>query len=260
MDRARKSKGSRGFIKREIVSGFLDGRRGRKQCQERFGQKNTPKKFLPLKTDFLGLCQYREALPRFPITQVATRQSKRPKRYTSFVSTLGWIEILLMPRSRTIYTRCHKESKTGSWHVLQTVRERQNKRKRRYFFCPRCCSAGAMMYYGGLGPRDLYCNHCIPLKSINSVINSSQAVATRRALAMRDYDSLGKLLLRGYKGLLGYRLAMDMAQNHTKYIPDLRSNDPRHRDLIKRVVYNDRLQCKTNGRLLYVDQSFIVRR
>ena len=217
-----------------------------------------------LKPSFLGVgflqkCQYREVLPRFPITQVARRVSKRGKRFMSSISTIGTPEIVLLPKSKTIYTRCHANGQAGAWHCLQIVRHRKSRRKRKSYFCPRCCGSGVMIYFGGLGKKDIYCNNCVPLPSITSVLNSASVKTTRRSIAIKDYDSLGKLLKGGFKGLISYRIAMDIMMHPGRYVPDLRGNDKRHRFVIKKVVKKDLLRCKLQGRLLYVENKIIVR-
>ena len=169
------------------------------------------------------------------------------------------IEIVMLTKGATMYARCLGAKSRGAWHCLQIVRQREFKFKRRYFFCPRCCAAGSMLYFTGFGRRDIACNHCVDLPSINTVINSTAAVQTRSAIALKDYDSLGKILKKGHSGLIGYRLAMDMMSNQHKYVPDLRTNDKRHRDILKKHRYENRLQCQQRGRLLYVNKKLIVR-
>ena len=116
-----------------------------------------------------------------------------------------------------------------------------------------------MLYFGGLGKKDIYCNNCVPLPSITTVTNSSSVKTTRKSIALKDYDALGKLLKGGFKGLVSYKIAMDMMMHPNQYIPDLRGNDQRHRFAIKKVVKKDLLRCKLQGRLLYVENKIIVR-
>ena len=183
----------------------------------------------------------------------------------STVSTLADLEIVHRKNKKILYFRvknCPKK-RVGVWHNVAIVRQQWSKRKKRYFFCPRCCSPGAMVYLTGFGPRDIYCNYCIPLPSINEPLKNKRTRQIIQAMERKDYNFIGSILQGGYKDLLSYMIAtkeVGLMRQKSSLLPDLRKNDARFYDLIVKIKPKDLVKAsRVGGRLIYADGALIVR-
>ena len=236
----------------------------RVRCQERAKRKSLIRNYAHdlrlTKGCYLRACQYREELPRFPITQVVGRKPAKAKRRFTRLSTLSTLEVLV---SRLGGVACFR-GEGGPWHILQVVRSPYSSRKRRFFYCPSCSGKGRMAYLIGVGRWDLACDRCVPLPSIQVLLKSRDMLNMRYALRIKDYETAAAILQSGPRGALIYHIAVDTGQSEHflgEYMPDLRKNDARHKKLLQKTRKTDYIRVgRLPGRLLYADKTLIVRR
>ncbi len=197
------------------------------------------------KTNLHSLCQYREQLPRFPISVLQPMVSgKRKYRKVQLSRRPTFFVFLFVQGKKSVFCRTKSEKK---WILVDLVR---NRAKKTYGCCPRCLSRCRWIYFLG---EKAQCEHCCDLPSVRSLLR--KATKLRAAMRMGQLQPVADAL----RGTRHQQFRASIALNEAQLPPP--DNVKREEDFeLVRFGPEDYVRIvRTTGRLLYAGGKLSIR-
>lgn len=190
-------------------------------------------------------CQYREQLPRFPISvlqpmllgRLKYRKVQLSRRPTFFI-------FLYVQGKKSVFCRTKSEK---TWKLVEIVR---NRAKKNYGCCPRCLSRCRWIYFLG---EQVQCEHCCDLPSVSLLLR--KATKLRAAMRMGQFQPIAAAL----RGTRHQQFRASIALGEAQLPPP--DNVKREQDFeLVRFQPSDYVRVvRTTGRLLYAGGKLSIR-
>ena len=197
------------------------------------------------KTNPQQACQYREQVPRFPISILQPMLSGRLKyRMVQLSRQPTFFIFLFVQGKKSVFCRTNCEKK---WNLVEIVR---NRAKKNYGCCPRCLSQCRWIYFlGGIAQ----CEHCCELPSIATLLQ--KATKLRSAMRLGQFQPIASAL----RGTRHQQFRASIALGEAQLPPP--DNVRREEDFeLVRFQPSDYVRVvRTTGRLLYAGGKLSIR-
>jgi hypothetical protein len=200
------------------------------------------------KVRFSEACQYREQLPRFPISPIEAAKRSKYKYRKMVLSTVPKTTIYVVLGKLHFWV---KLLPLGRWQSISVARTKS----RWYAECPHCLSKASMLY---IFRGRYHCSHCVPLPSVARLTNRKGVRDMTAALRLGDVGLVKEHLDGTSQQMISAMIALAQEGDSQLLSCDSRTNDSNYS--LERLDESDYMvRLRTGERLIYAGGRLQIR-